>query len=119
MRPLYVKAISFERLYGKLECELRLSSSRRVPQSSSWGERIRGKLQELGANNDVAAVTAFPNLNFALLENLSGFDVLQKGAITLFMVLLDFANHAELGRQSLKPSSSAVLAKSSYISVHS
>ena len=46
MRPLYVKAISFERLYGKLECELRLSSSRRVPQSSSWGERIRGKLQE-------------------------------------------------------------------------
>lgn len=46
MRPLYVKAISFERLYGKLECELRLSSSRRVPRSSSWGERIRGKLQE-------------------------------------------------------------------------
>lgn len=46
MRPLYVKAISFERLYSKLERELRLSSSRRVPQSSSWGERIRGKLQE-------------------------------------------------------------------------
>lgn len=46
MRSLYVKAISFERLYGKLERELRLSSSRRVPQSSSWGERIRGKLQE-------------------------------------------------------------------------
>ena len=46
MRPLYVKAISFERLYGKLGRELRLSSSRRVPQSSSWGERIRGKLQE-------------------------------------------------------------------------
>ena len=46
MRPLYVKAISFERLYGKLERELRLSSFRRVPQSSSWGERIRGKLQE-------------------------------------------------------------------------
>ena len=35
-------------LYGdmSLERELRLSSSRRVPQSSSWGERIRGKLQE-------------------------------------------------------------------------
>lgn len=46
MRSLYVKAISFARLYGKLERELRLSSSRRVPQSSSWGERIRGKLQE-------------------------------------------------------------------------
>lgn len=46
MRPLYVKAISFERLYGKLERELRLSSSRRAPRSSSWGERIRGKLQE-------------------------------------------------------------------------
>lgn len=46
MRSLYVKAISFERLYGRLERELRLSSSRRVPQSSSWGERIRGKLQE-------------------------------------------------------------------------
>ena len=50
----------------------------------------------------MAAVTAFPNLNFALLENLSGFDVLQKGTITLFMMLLDFANHAELGRQSLE-----------------
>ena len=46
MRPLYVKAISFERLYSKLERELRLSSSRRAPRSSSWGERIRGKLQE-------------------------------------------------------------------------
>lgn len=46
MRPLYVKAISFERLHGKLERELRLSSFRRVPQSNSWGERIRGKLQE-------------------------------------------------------------------------
>lgn len=46
MRSLYVKAISFARLHGKLERELRLSSSRRVPQSSSWGERIRGKLQE-------------------------------------------------------------------------
>ena len=46
MRPLYVKAISFARLYGKLERELRLSSSRRVPRSNSWGERIRGKLQE-------------------------------------------------------------------------
>lgn len=46
MRPLYVKAISYGRLYGKLERELRLSSSRRVLRSSSWGERIRGKLQE-------------------------------------------------------------------------
>ena len=65
---------------------------------SAYGANFRS----LGANNDVAAVTAFPNLNFALLENLSGFDVLQKGAITLFMVLLNFANHAELGRQSLE-----------------
>ena len=46
MRPLYVKAISFERLYGRLERELCLSSSRRVLRSSSWGERIRGKLRE-------------------------------------------------------------------------
>lgn len=46
MRPLYVKAIRLERLYGELGCELRLSSSRRVPRSSSWGERIRGILQE-------------------------------------------------------------------------
>ncbi len=46
MRPLYVKAISFERLYGKLERELRLSSSRRESRSSSWGEHIRGILQE-------------------------------------------------------------------------
>ena len=65
---------------------------------SAYGANFRS----LGANNDVAAVTAFPNLNFALLENLSGFDVLQKGTITLYMMLLDFANHAELGRQSLE-----------------
>ena len=77
---------------------------------SAYGANFRS----LGANNDVAAVTAFPNLNFALLENLSGFDVLQKGAITLFMMLLDFANHAVFGRQSLE-----ALFFSSYISVHS
>ena len=82
---------------------------------SAYGANFRS----LGANNDVAAVTAFPNLNFALLENLSGFDVLQKGTITLFMMLLDFATMRNLAARALKPSSSAVLAKSSYISVHS
>ena len=45
---------------------------------SAYGANFRS----LGANNDVAAVTAFPNLNFALLENLSGFDVLQTVSYT-------------------------------------
>ena len=46
VRPLFIKAIGSESSSSELERGLRLSSSRRVPRSSSWGERIRGILQE-------------------------------------------------------------------------
>ena len=50
----------------------------------------------LGTNNEVTAVTAFPNLNGALLENFSSFNVLQESAISFLMVLFDSSNHTEL-----------------------
>ena len=46
VRPLSIKAIGSERSSGELERGLRLSSSLRESRSSSWGERIRGILQE-------------------------------------------------------------------------
>ena len=46
VRPLSIKAIGSERSSGELERGLRLSCSLRESRSSSWGERIRGILQE-------------------------------------------------------------------------
>ena len=53
------------------------------------------QLRCLGADDDVAAVTAFPNLDLALLEDLSGFDILQQCAVTLLMMLLDGSDQTE------------------------
>ena len=47
----------------------------------TYGANLGG----FGANNEVSAVTAFPNLYFALFENLSGFYVLQKRAISFLV----------------------------------
>lgn len=46
VRPLSIKAIGSERSSGELERGLRLSSFLRESRSSSWGEHIRGILQE-------------------------------------------------------------------------
>ena len=53
----------------------------------------------LGADDDVAAVAAFPHLHFALGKNFFGLDVVQQGAVTLLMVLLDGGHTTELGGQ--------------------
>ena len=39
----------------------------------------------IGANNDVTAVAAFPNLYFALLEDFCSFYIMKKCAIAFFM----------------------------------
>ena len=53
----------------------------------------------LGADHDVAAVAAFPHLNLALGKDLFGFDVVQQGAVTLLVMLLDGGHTTELGGQ--------------------
>ena len=45
-------------------------------------------LGSLDTDDDVTAVAALPHLDFALLEDLCGFHVLQQGAVTLLVVLL-------------------------------
>ncbi len=52
-----------------------------------------------GADDDVAAVAAFPHLYLALGEDLLGLDVVEQGTVTLFVVLLDGGHAAELGGQ--------------------
>ena len=57
------------------------------------GANLRRKL----ANDDVAAVTAFPNRNVFGDEDHSPFNVFKKFFVAFFMVLLDFGDHAEFG----------------------
>ena len=45
----------------------------------------------------MSAVAALPYLYFALGEHCSGLDVLEQGAVTLFVMLLDSSDAAELG----------------------
>ena len=62
------------------------------------GAELRG----LGADNDVAAVTALPNLNLALLKDLLGLHVVQESAVSVLVALLDGCNAAELGSKLLE-----------------
>lgn len=48
------------------------------------------------ANYDVTAVSALPNLNFALLEYFLSLNVLKESSVSLFVMLLDSADHSEL-----------------------
>ena len=50
----------------------------------------------LRAYDDVSAVAAFPDLDFALLEHLCRFDVLEKLAVAFFVRFFDGGDHAEL-----------------------
>ena len=52
-----------------------------------------------GANHDVATVAAFPNLDLALLEDLSSLHILQQGAVALLVVLLNGSHQTELSSQ--------------------
>ena len=53
-------------------------------------------LRSLCTHNDVTAVTALPNLNFALCENFLSLNIVKQCAIALFMVLLDSSDYSEL-----------------------
>ena len=53
----------------------------------------------LGADDDMAAVAAFPHLHLALGEDLLGLDVVQQGAVTFLMVFLNGGHTTELGGQ--------------------
>ena len=57
------------------------------------------KLGSIGANHQVTAVAAFPDLDFALGEDLGGLHVLQQCAIALFVVLFNGSHHPELCSQ--------------------
>ena len=70
-------------------------------------------------DNDVSTVAAFPYLHLTFGKDGSGLYILQQRTIALFVVTSDFGYEAELFSKSGKPSSSAVFAKPSYMSVHS
>lgn len=51
------------------------------------------------ADNDVATVSALPDLDLALGEDSAGFHIVKKGAIALLMMALNLTDHAEAGCQ--------------------
>ena len=53
------------------------------------------ELRRIFANDDVAAVTAFPDRDVFGDEDHAAFDVFKELLVTLLMVLFDFADHAE------------------------
>ena len=53
------------------------------------------QLGSLGADHNVAAVAAFPNLNLALFKHLCGFDILKKCTVSLLMMLFYSSYKAE------------------------
>ena len=57
------------------------------------------KLGRIRSNNDMSAVAAFPNLDLTLCKDLCHLDVLQQGAVTLLVMLLDLGNQAEFCRK--------------------
>ena len=56
-------------------------------------------LRRFRTNNNVSAVPALPNLNFALLKYLLHLYIIQKRAIPLLVVLLNSAHCPELSRK--------------------
>lgn len=79
----------------------------------------RANFRSFRAYYDMTAISAFPNLDLALFEYLRCFNVVEQCAVSFFVVFFNLANGSKLSSQFRKPSSSAVLAKPSYISVHS
>ena len=58
--------------------------------------------RSLGANYDVTAVAALPNLNLALLKDLLGLHVVQESAVSVLVALLDGSYETELGCEYLE-----------------
>ena len=79
------------------------------------GANLRGLL----AHDDVTAVAALPHLDLALGEDLRHLHIVQQGTVALLVMLFNGGDRRKRWASSWKPSSSAVLAKPSYISVHS
>ena len=71
----------------------------------------RANLGSFCTNNYMSAIPTLPDLDLALLEHFLHLDILQKRTVS--------ATRRNLAASSGNPSSSAVFAKPSYISVHS
>ena len=63
----------------------------------------RADFRSLGTDNDVSAVAALPNLDFASLEHFGSFNIVKQSTIALFMALFDSCNHPEF-RSKLRES---------------
>ena len=59
----------------------------------------RANLRCLGADNDMSAVSAFPDFDFALRENLLRLYIVQQRAVSFLVVLFDFTDQTEFCRQ--------------------
>lgn len=79
----------------------------------------RTDIRRFRSHDDVTAVSAFPDLNFTFGENGRGFNVFQQSTVTFFVMFSISPTMRNFAASSGKPSSSAVLANPSYISVHS
>ena len=62
----------------------------------------RANLDRGGAHDYVAAVAAFPHLDFALFKHIGHLDVFEQRAITLLVMLFDRGDQPEAMRQLLK-----------------
>ena len=79
----------------------------------------RTNLRRLGADNDMSAVSAFPDFDLALGENLLCLYIVQQRAVSFLVVLFDFTDQTEFCRQLREALSLSGLGKCMYISVHS
>ena len=61
-----------------------------------WMEADGTDVGGFSADDDVAAVAAFPNADTSLAEHLGGLDVAQQGTVALLVVLLDGRYATEL-----------------------
>lgn len=111
-RTFYFGPAAFPMFYGSIVVAVNF---KKAPGVQTGGTHLRGG----SPHHDVAAVAAFPHLNFALFKDLGSLHIVQQGAVALLMALLNGATRRNLAANSGNPSSSAVLAKPSYISVHS
>ena len=56
----------------------------------------RADLRRFSADNDMAAVTAFPHLDTALFENFHDFHIVEQGTVAFFMTFFDGGYASEL-----------------------
>ena len=58
--------------------------------------------RRFSADDDMPAISAFPDLDLALFKHLRGFDILQKRAVALLVVFFDCGDEAETMRELRK-----------------